>query len=1024
MVRYLIHRPVAVLVIFVAFCTIGVIVSQLLPVSMLPDIKIPEITVRVAQDNTNALDLERNIVAPLRIQLMQVAGLEDIQSETHDNVSVIRLKFAFGINIDYAFIEVNDKVDLAMSRMPREVRRPTIIKASATDLPVFLLNISLKDEMMNRHPHRFAELSEFSTMVISRRLEQLPQVAMVDISGTSSPELYIIPDESLLLSQNLTYDHLKHALEQNNISVGGITVREGLLQYTLVFKNELRTIEDVKNILLKSGNKIIPLREIAEVGIRQREMRGMYLSQGKPAISMGLIKSHDARINEMRDEVEKLVQQLVLDYPEIEFEISQDQTFLLNYSIGNLKQNLLQGCLLAILIMFLFLRDYRSPFLIAVSLPVTLIISLLFFYFFNISINIISLSGLILGVGMMIDNSIIVIDNIIQHRERGLVLTDAIIKGTNEVVAPMISATLTTCAIFIPLIFLSGMAGALFYDQALAIAIGLGTSLIVSVVLTPVLFNLAHTRKNEKQNNNQKRRLLVINLENIYHRGFNLVFRNQLLTIALMLLLILSGIALFIRIDKRQLPDLPQDETVCYIDWNQPIHADENRKRTESLLAEVQNLVVHSNAFIGEQQFMLNRSIDLSPSETKIYFKTDSPEALSKLKESFGQAMATHYPDIAYSFNNPDNPLMQVFSVQEEQLIVKIAKGRTDLPELDTIKIIAGKLNVALPGIESTIPVRLQCVITLQPEIMTIYNVSVNQIFTSLKVALNNHNIGALKSDDRMMPIIIGAKPKTLFDIISGTFVRNSEGVNIPLRALVTVDFIDDYRILYGGVEGLYVPLPLPVTFSETPFAMNQVKEVMKDHADIEASFAGSFFRNRKLLSEMSVILVISVILLYFILAAQFESLTIPWIILIEIPLALSFAILVLYFAGSSLNIMSMIGLVVMGGIIINDSILKIDTINRLHRSGMELMDALREGGHRRLKPIIMTSLTTIIAILPQMFGSDTGAKLQLPLSLAIISGLSIGTLISLYVIPLAYYHLMKAENYFRNLLKQKKHRP
>ena len=1023
MVRYLIHRPVAVLVIFVAFCTIGVIVSQLLPVSMLPEIKIPEITVRVAQDNTNAYDLERNIVAPLRVQLMQVAGLEDIQSETHDNVSIIRLKFSFGTNIDLAFIEVNDKVDLAMSRMPREVRRPTIIKASATDLPIFLLNISLKDETMNREPHRFAELSEFSTTVISRRLEQLPQVAMVDISGASSQELYIIPDESLLLSLNLTYDHLRHALEQNNISVGGITVREGLLQYTLVFKNEVRTVEDVRNILLVSGSKTIRLTQIAEVDIRQKDMRGMYLSQGKPAISMGLIKSHDARINEMRNEVEKLVQQLMLDYPEIEFGISQDQTFLLNYSIGNLKQNLLQGCLLAILIMFLFLRDYRSPFLIAVSLPVTLIISLLFFYFFNISINIISLSGLILGVGMMIDNSIIVIDNIIQYRERGLTLTDAIVSGTNEVIAPMISATLTSIAVFVPLIFLSGMAGALFYDQALAIGIGLGTSLIVSVMLTPVLFNLAHKRKNGKQNNNQKRRFLVLGLENIYHKGFKLVFRHQLLTIAFILLLFSSGIGLFFLIDKRQLPDLPQDETVCYIDWNQPIHADENKKRTEHLLAEVEHLVVHSNAFIGEQQFMLNRSIDLSPSETKIYFKTNSPETLTKLKETIGKAMATHYPDIAYGFNNPDNPLMQVFSVQEEQLIVKIAKGRNQLPELDTIKTIAGKLNAALPGIESTIPGKLQCVIRLQPEIMTIYNVSTDQIFTSLKVALNSHNIGTLKSDDRMMPIIIGSNPKTLYEIISGTFIRNSEGVNIPLRALVKVDFMDDYRILHGGVEGLYVPLPLSVTFSETPFAMNQVKEVMKNHSDLEASFSGSFFRNRKLLSEMFVILIISVILLYFILAAQFESLTIPWIILIEIPLALSFAVLVLHFAGSSLNIMSMIGLVVMGGIIINDSILKIDTINRLHRSGMDLVEALREGGHRRLKPIVMTSLTTMLAIAPQMLGTDVGARLQFPLSLAIIGGLSIGTLISLYVIPLTYYHLIRTENYFRNLLSLKKHR-
>ncbi|MDY0342619.1 MAG: efflux RND transporter permease subunit, partial [Lentimicrobium sp.] len=280
MVRYLIERPIAVIITFIAIMVVGLVVAGLLPISLLPDIKIPEITVYISHPNTNAVDLERTIVSGMRARLLQLPGLDDIQSETRDNSAIIRLKFSFGTNTDYAFIEVNDKVDAAMAGLPRDVRRPKIIKASATDIPVFLLNLHLKDTSASQSGEAFTQLSSFTETVIRRRIEQLPSVAFADISGMSRPELYIIPNEARMQSLGISTDALSMALKQNNITVSGITVREGELQYSLMFRNELRTVDDVKETLVNVNGQPIALGDIAEVGIRPQAMQGLYLSQG------------------------------------------------------------------------------------------------------------------------------------------------------------------------------------------------------------------------------------------------------------------------------------------------------------------------------------------------------------------------------------------------------------------------------------------------------------------------------------------------------------------------------------------------------------------------------------------------------------------------------------------------------------------------------------------------------------------------------------------------------------------------
>ena len=324
MTRFLIHRPIATLGSALAIAIIGMVASQWLPVSLMPDVEIPEITVQVNGKNQSARELEDAVVGPLRRELLQVPKLEDIQSQSRDGVGIIRMKFAFGTAIDYAFLDVNKQVDEAMSRLPRDTERPHVIKASATDLPVFFLNLSLKDSLAGED--RFLELSEFGEEVIRKRLEQLPEIALVDITGRAFPEVRILPDQSLMQSLGVSQEMIQQALEQNNVHLGNLLVQDGQYQYNIRFASYVRSSQDIGEIYLNVNDKLIQLKEIASISLQPQARKGAYLSNIKPALGLAIIKQSDARMESLKNAVQDLMTQFESDYPDIQFTLSQDQT--------------------------------------------------------------------------------------------------------------------------------------------------------------------------------------------------------------------------------------------------------------------------------------------------------------------------------------------------------------------------------------------------------------------------------------------------------------------------------------------------------------------------------------------------------------------------------------------------------------------------------------------------------------------------------------------------------------------------
>ena len=497
MIKFLLQRPIAVLMAFTACFILGLATYFSLPVSLLPDIAIPEITVQVAGENRSARELENTIVKPIRLQLMQLSGLRDIKSEARDGSGIIRLSFDFGTNTELAFIEVNEKIDAAMNYLPRDAERPRVVKASATDIPVFCLNLTLRsDKGGEQDEEAFLNLSEFAETVIKRRIEQLPEVAMVDMTGQVGRELQIVPDRAMMEMAGITQEDIEMALTANNIEPGSMTVRDGYYEYNIKFSTLLRTEEDVRNIYLRKGGRIFQLKDLSKISIIPEKSAGASLSAGKRAVTLAVIKQADENMDNMKEALQETMDYFAGIYPDIEFSISRNQTELLDYTISNLKQNLSLGFVFICIVAVLFLGDVKSPAVIGLSMVVSLVISLLFFYLFNMSLNIISLSGLILALGMMIDSSIVVTENIAQYRARGETLERACDLGTTEVITPMLSSTLTTIAVFVPLVFMSGIAGAIFYDQAFAVTVGLMVSYFTGIGLLPVLYKLVYMHGN------------------------------------------------------------------------------------------------------------------------------------------------------------------------------------------------------------------------------------------------------------------------------------------------------------------------------------------------------------------------------------------------------------------------------------------------------------------------------------------------------------------------------------------------
>lgn len=552
----------------------------------------------------------------------------------------------------------------------------------------------------------------------------------------------------------------------------------------------------------------------------------------------------------------------------------------------------------------------------------------------------------------------------------------------------------------------------MFYDQAMSVTIVLLTSYIVTILVIPVYYYWWFKGSDGFR---PSPLLEKINFDEPIRRWDDRLmewfFRHRPIAWGLLAVSVIGLVFCFIEMPKTRLPEMTQTDAIMKIDWNEHISVERNTERIRELEEKLAGSVEQMTALVGSQQFILSHSGDQGISEAYVYVNCKDQRTLKMVQDELRGVMENEYPDAVYSFEASGNIFDMVFTQNEASLTARLRPVRTGEVEVGPLRNMLAEIRDVLPGVTvANPPVKTDALFVADPDLLALYDISYSELVSILRNSLNENRLFNIVHGTSTVPVVTGSNAAGLSEILQGTFIEKKspegETVRIPVSDLMRQTFVEDLKTLVAGSEDNYYPLDLDLSSKNVKPVMAAVSEAVREDGGFEVGYSGSFFSNSKMIDEMIIIMLVAIILLYLILASQFESLVQPLIILSEIVVDVFVALLVLWIFGVSINLMSMIGLIVITGIVINDSILKIDTINQMRKAGESLERAVIDASSLRVKAIIMTSLTTILAVCPFLSRGSMGADLQYPMSLVIIAGMLVGTLVSLFVVPALYYSI------------------
>ena len=539
-------------------------------------------------------------------------------------------------------------------------------------------------------------------------------------------------------------------------------------------------------------------------------------------------------------------------------------------------------------------------------------------------------------------------------------------------------------------------------------------SYATGIILLPVLYKLAYGSTFIKKDLSAFFASVQQRIDRFmfpaYDKGVEHVFRYKAFYFILLAASIPLCVVLFKAMPKTSMPVLHYVESIVTIEWNENIHVDENARRVVELLEAAEEHVVES---VGQRQYLLDKDNNLTATEARLYFKTSNSSEIPGLEKHVAEWAQEHYPGAVLAFSPPENVFEKIFDTSEAEVVAELyPANRESIPTPASIRAVERTLEVATGERAEGVPFEEQFVIVPDREKLLLYGVSQQEVSRTLRMAFRDNEVAVLRSFQQYLPISISGRQQTIQEVLQRTLVHGypaggRSSTRVPLSALVTVTPGEDVKTIVAGKNGEFIPLNYHQP-ADAERLMGQVEETVRQEGSWDLAFTGSFFSNRQMLGELAVILMVSLLLMYFILASQFEDFLQPLIVLAEFPIDIMFALIVLWITGHTLNLMSAIGIVVTTGIIINDSILKIDLINELRKQGVPLMEAIHTGGVRRLRAIVMTALTSIVSMIPILFTRDIGSELQKPLAVAMISAMIVGTMVSVFLIPILYWAIYR----------------
>jgi len=1026
-----VKRPIFTTMVTLILVILGGVSLSRLQIDMLPNIELPTLSIRTEYEGASPEVMERLVTQIIEEIVATVPGVEEITSTSSEGQSTVRVSFVWGTEIDTAAIDVQGKLEDEINELPEDVVRPRIRKFDIASFPVVILGVSSSLDPV--------ELTELIEVQIRYRFARIPGVAQVDVFGGFNREVRIELDPDRIKAVGLPLDRVLDAIGDANLDLPAGKIEQGRYEVTLRAPAEFINLDQIRDtVIAQRDGAAITLGQIAEVKDTYEKLTRLVRVNGDRGLRIGIRKQASANTVEVSKRVLAEIDAVNQAFPQVHIVSVINQGNFIERSIANVARSVLYGGGLAIVVLLFFLRSIRSTLVISLSIPISIVTTFALIYFGGFTLNLMTLGGLALGVGMMVDSSIVVLENIFRRRsEIGETPEKASVEGAREVGTAIIASTITTLVIFLPLIFVRGVSAILFRELAYVIIFSLICSLMVALSLVPMLASrlLASGQQRLKKPASRANRWaaaansVFVSLENAYLDLLRRVLDHRLVTVFAAAAVLGASLLLLPLIGTEFLP--PSDEGEVRVTGKMEIGTrldlvDRQTRIMEQIIKPAVPETGSSVVSVGSTGWRPDAG---SEGEIRLSLLPAAERKRSNLAiaQDLRHRLDGKVPGMEIRVRAPQGQfLLERLLGGDEGLTIEI-RGH-ELATLDALAASAAKAIADLPGI-TDVQTSLQAGIPQQEirvnrDKVSDLGLSVRNVTELLQTAVAGSKAGEYRTGGNSYRILLQLKDaeKRSLDEILNLTLTTASGEKVALRNVVAsessrgpilIDRKDQQRRV--TVSANVAGRDLGSVALDAQALLDQIPRPV----GYDLTVAGSFEEQQKAFRELVISLVLALVLVYMVLACQYESLRDPLVVMFSVPLAAVGVLLTLFITKTTLNIQSYIGCIMLGGIVVNNAILLVDQAGRLIEDGMHTRDALIEAGRRRLRPILMTTLTTILGLMPLALGVGEGSEAQAPLARAVVGGLTGSTLITLVLIP-AVYSLFHPETQKSSLPNEK----
>lgn len=1011
-----VKRPVMTTLCFVAVLIIGLFSLAKLPIDLLPDIETNTIMVMTTYQGASAEDIEQNVTRPLENTLNSVEHLKHITSKSKENISIVTLEFEFGYDIDVLTNYVRDKLDMVKSYLPDDAENPIIFKFSTDMIPIMLLSVQAEESM----PGLYKILDEN----VANPLARVDGVGSVSISGAPQREIHVYVDPIKLEAYNLSIETISSIIGAENRNIPGGTFDIGSNTYALRVEGEFNDAREMGNIVVGSSNgSIIYLRDVATIDDSLEERAQQAYNDGKKGAMIIIQKQSGANSVEISNKVMEQLPDLQKRLPsDVKLGIIVNTSDNINNTIASLAETVLYALLFVVIVVFGFLGRWRATIIIAITIPISLIASFIYLFATGETLNIISLSALSISIGMVVDDAIVVLENVTTHIERGSDPKQAAVHGTNEVAISVIASTLTLIAVFFPLTLVTGMTGVLFKQLGWMVCIMMIISTVCALTLTPMLCSQL-LKLNPKKGKFQQFFFKYVEsgldkIDDGYAWLLNKVVTHKMKSIIICTLIFVASCFLMQFVGSEFFPtsdngrigatlELPigtrteiSQEVAARVhdEWKakypeiKVLNYSVGQASTDNTFASMQDNGSHIISMNISLTSVADRDRSVVEITNLMRKDLENYPELAKSQVNVGGSRGSgtsgqstlDYEVYGYDFNETNNVAQQIKDIlQKTKGIADITISRSDYqPEYQ---------------------------VDFDREKLALYGLNLSTAASYLRNRINGSTASYYREDGEEYDIKVMYAPeyRTSISDIENILVYNAKGEGIRIRDLgkvverstpPTIERKDRQRIItvQGVVNG-------ELAMSEIIADVQPKLDNLDLPSGIDIELSGSFEDQQESFADLGILAILIIILVYIVMAAQFESYAYPGIIMTSLPFAFTGIILILWMTGTNLNVMSMIGAIMLIGIVVKNGIVLIDYITLNRERGMSIRSAVVLGGKSRLRPIVMTALTTILGMVPMAISTGEGAEMWRPMGIAVIGGLTFSTLVTLLFVPAMY---------------------